>query len=229
MTKFADHLYDDLMRQHGSTLAGTMLPAHSRRHITPRGALVATGAGGLAVAAATGVLVTGGGAPAYALTTNHDNTVTLAVYQASGIAQANARLHQLGDKVVVVPVKPGCPSVSSLSKPAASGRKSEISVESSGSKNGSITVNARGVPAGDILVVAAQVTAHGSQLAAVLTVPPAPTCVSLPPVPSPPGPNSPNGPNVAHSSGGSGPALRSGGSGSHVGHVGSGQTASSKN
>jgi hypothetical protein len=225
MTKFADHLYDDLMRQHGSTLAESRPSALSRRHITPRGALVATGAGGLAVAAAAGVLVTGGGAPAYALTTNHDNTVTLAVYQASGIAQANAKLHQLGDNVVVVPVRPGCPSVSSLPKPARSPRKSEISVESSRSKDGSITVNAHGVPAGDILVVAAQVTAHGSQLGAVLTVPPAPSCVSLPPVPSQPGQP---GQNVGHRSG-SGPALRGAGSGSHVVHVGSGQSLSSKN
>ncbi|MGD0701419.1 MAG: hypothetical protein ABSA02_16240 [Trebonia sp.] len=38
------------------------------------------------------------------LTANHDGTITLAVYQPSGIAQANAKLRQLGDRVVEVPV-----------------------------------------------------------------------------------------------------------------------------
>jgi hypothetical protein len=37
------------------------------------------------------------------------------------VVQANAKFHQLGDRVVVVPVRPGCPSISSLPKPAVSG------------------------------------------------------------------------------------------------------------
>jgi len=64
---------------------------------------------GLAVAATVAGLVASSGSPAYALTTNSDGTITLAIYQASGIAQANAKLHQLGDDVVVVPIRPGCP------------------------------------------------------------------------------------------------------------------------
>jgi hypothetical protein len=232
MTKFADQLYDDLMRRHGATLAQTSPPAPSRRPITSRGALVATGAGGLAAAATAGFLVTGGSAPAYALTTNHDKTVTLAVYQLSGIAQANAKLHQLGDNVVVVPVRPGCPSVSSLPKPTVH-RPGKLNVMGSAkSKDGAITVQAQGVPAGDILVVGAQVTAHGTRMGAVLTVRPAPSCVSLPPAPG--GPSVPSlpggsGPNVGHRSGGSGPALHSSGSGSHVVRAGAGSNVSGKN
>jgi hypothetical protein len=227
MTKFADHLYDDLMRQHGSTLADTRPSAASRRHIASRGTIIGTGAGGIAVAATAGVLVTGGGAPAYALTTNHDHTVTLAVYQASGIAQANARLRQLGDNVVVLPVGPGCPSISTLPRPAEL-PKGKISVDGTKSGDGSITVNAQGVPAGDIMVVAAKVTAQGTQMAATLTASGAhlPSCVSIPSVPSQ------SGPNVAHlgtSGGASGGAVRGSGSSTHVVHVGSGRGVPSKN
>lgn len=168
--------------------------------------------------------MTGGGAPAYALTTNHDHSVTLAVYQASGIAQANAKLRQLGDNVVVLPVGPGCPSISSLPRPAVFPPKGKISVGSSRSKDGSITVNAQGVPAGDILVVAAEVTAQGTQMGATLSASGArlPSCVSMPPVPSQ------SGANAAHRAA-SGPAVHRSGSGSHVVRVGSGPNVSHKN
>ena len=43
MTKFADQLFDDLMREHGPALAHTTLPAQPRRHITTRGTLLAGG------------------------------------------------------------------------------------------------------------------------------------------------------------------------------------------
>lgn len=187
MTKFEDQLYADLMQQHGPALAGTRLPTASRRPIASRRALLATGAGGVAVAAAVGALAAGGGTPAYAVTTNHDGTVTLAVYQESGIEQANAKLRQLGDRVVVVPVRPGCPSISSLKAPTI--KAPVVSVESRISANGSITVHAQGVPAGDIIVVGFGTSGHGADMGtsmdAMLTSPPAPSCVSLPVRPSP--------------------------------------------
>jgi hypothetical protein len=152
MTRFADDLFDDLMREHGQALASAGVPTARNRRLTARPALMTAGAGGVAVAAAVGTLVAaGGGSPAYALTTHPDGTVTLAVYQTSGIAGANSKLHQLGDRVVVVPVEPGCPSISSL--PAASVPAAQISVEASASSDGSVTVDAQGVPAGDILVL----------------------------------------------------------------------------
>jgi hypothetical protein len=221
MSKFADQLYADLMREHGSSLANTRLPVASQRHIASRRVLLASGAGGLAVAATAGALAVGGGTPAYALTTNNDGTVTLAVYQASGIAQANAKLHQLGDNVVVVPVRPGCPSLGSLPAPAVP-QKGRISVGGTASRGGSITVNARGIPAGDIMVVAVETTANGPQVAARLTSPPAPSCVSLPSSPPPPPPPG-NGGTGAGTAGGSG-----GGSGLNVVHgSGSGPNVSS--
>jgi hypothetical protein len=152
MTRFADDLFDDLMREHGQALATAGVPAPAKRHLAARPVLMTAGAGGLAAAAAVGTLVaTGGGSPAYAVTTHPNGTVTLAVYQTSGIAGANSKLHQLGDRVVVVPVQPGCPSIASLPAPAV--RAAQISVEASGSSDGSVTVDAHGVPAGDILVL----------------------------------------------------------------------------
>lgn len=152
MTRFADQLFDDLMREHGEALAQAPVPVAPRRHLTARPVLLTAGAGGVAVAAAVGTLVAGGGTPAYAVTAHPDGTVTLAVYQASGIAGANSKLHQLGDRVVVVPVKPGCPSINSLPAPRVPAK--QISAEASGSSDGSVTVDAQGVPSGDILVLA---------------------------------------------------------------------------
>lgn len=210
MTRFADQLFDDLMREHGSALAHTRVPAAPKRHPAARPVLLTAGAGGLAVAATVGsLLATGGGTPAYAVTKNSDGTVTLAVYQQSGIAAANAQLHQLGDEqVVVVPVRSGCPSISSLRAPAVPAR--QISVRASSSGDGAVTVDAHGIPAGDILVLGwaatgrgefsmsqsmtstsgkasggsnAPAPATGATTAARLTSGPAPSCVSVPPLP----------------------------------------------
>ena len=130
MTKFSDQLFDDLMREHGTALAHARPPAQPKRHITARQTLLASG-GTLAVGAAVaGVLVAQSGTPAhvagsrtpaaYAVTKNSDGTITLAVYQKSGIAGANTRLRQLGAKqVVVVPVERGC--TRTVPPPAVSG------------------------------------------------------------------------------------------------------------
>ncbi|HEY3977267.1 MAG TPA: hypothetical protein VGM79_08355 [Streptosporangiaceae bacterium] len=185
MTKFDDQLFDDLMREHGPALDRTGPPAPGRR-ITPSRALLTAGGIGVAAAAAvTGVLVTGGH-PAYAVTKNPGGTITLAVYQKSGVAGANDRLRQLGDQqVVVVPAGPGCPALGSLPPPATPAT-GHLSVQDTSSRDGSITVHAQGIPAGDILVVASQATAQGRVTGGRLTAAPAPSCVSLP-APPPPG------------------------------------------
>ncbi len=204
MTKFADQLFDDLMREHGSTLTHARPPA-PRRHVATRRALLAVGGGGVAVAAAAGVLVATAGAnpvghgghaavgttTGYAVTTNPNGTVTLAVYRKSGIAAANAKLHELGDsQVYVVPAGPGCPSMSSLPAPPVSLNGQHLSVQGGRSVGGSVTVNAQGIPAGDILVVAFETTTSDGTTttlaAARLTSLPAPSCVSLPAPPPPP-------------------------------------------
>ncbi len=203
MTKFADQLFEDLMREHGQALENVRLAAHPGRRVATR-RVVLVGGGALAVAGTvTGVLVAGSGTPAapvagshfaplvrtgkqpYAVRENPGGTITLAVYQKSGIAKANARLRQLGeDQVVVVPVESGCPS---LAPPAVSGQGQTISTGAS-SSGGSITVNAHGIPAGDILVVGVQTSGNTTTTVGALTSPPAPACIS----PGAPAPGSGN-------------------------------------
>jgi len=177
------------MQKHGSTLAQTRPPTPGR-HIASRRTLIATGTGLVAVAATAGGLVasSGGGTPAYALTTHPNGTVTLDVYRESGIAGINTKLHQLGDgQVFVVPVEPGCPRPA---PPAVSTIGVEISVGASRSSDGSVTVDAHGIPAGDILVVGFVTTANGTYGGSIVTSPPAPSCISLP---APPGGGSGSG------------------------------------
>ena len=132
MTKFSDQLFDDLMREHGPALAHAGPPAQPKRHITARQTLLASGSTLAVGAAVAGVLVAQNGTPAhiagsgaqmaYEVTNNSDGTITLAVYQKSGIAGANTRLHRLGDKqVVVVPIERGC--TSKVTPPAVSGKR----------------------------------------------------------------------------------------------------------
>ena len=229
MTKFEDQLFDDLMREHGSTLANARPPA-PRGRIAPRRALLAVGGTGVAVAAAAGVLVAtaagsapghsatvaGGTAPAYSLTTHSNGTITLAVYKKSGIAGANAKLHELGDsQVYVVPVEAGCPSISSLPAPAVPA-KLNITLQSGRSTGGSFTVSAQGIPAGDILVVGFVSGVRDATMWAIgssrLTSPPVPSCVSLPGEPPPP-PTAPGnaGSAVGTHGAGSGPSRSTNG------------------
>jgi len=193
MTKFSDQLFDDLMREHGPALANATSrvkpSAPAKRPVTARQRVLAAG-GGLAVAGtvaaiAAGTLVAGGGTPAYAVTKNPNGTVTLSIYQKSGFAGANARLRQLDEgQVVVVPVEPGCPTLGSLPAPPVSGKGRMMSMSSGRSKDGSITVSAQGIPAGDILVVGFETTAEGTGGESGLTAAPAPSCLSPFPMPS---------------------------------------------
>jgi hypothetical protein len=174
MTKFADQLYDDLMREHGPLLADVGTPP-SRRPAVSRRALLAAGAGGVAVAATVAGLVAGSGNPAYALTANPDGTVTLAVHQAAGISQANAELRALGDNVVVVPIQAGCPA---LRPPTASPRSELVTTQAGRSADGGITVSGH-APAGDIIVVGVMAESAGqTAMVSQISSPPAPACIA---------------------------------------------------
>jgi hypothetical protein len=191
MTKFTDQLLDDLLAEHGPALARASTPTAARRHPARRPVLLASGVAGLAVAATAAILTTSGGSPAFAVTAHPNGTVTLAVYQDSGIAGANAKLRELGDgQVVLVPVGPNCPTLSALPAPPVP-PDGPMTIEGSSSSDGTFTVNAQGVPDGDILVVAHVSTTDGDNRrglgGAKLTAAPAPSCVSLPDPPTPPG------------------------------------------
>ncbi len=185
MTRFADELFDDLMREHGPALAATRVPPAPRRHLASRPVLLAAGAGGVAAAAAVGTLMAGGSTPAYAVTAHPNGTVSLAVYEKAGISQANAKLQQLGDgRVVLVPVEAGCPSITSLRPPAVAVRDVRLGVDPS---TGAIsTLDTSSIPAGDIMMLGFLQSAKGMSVeSAWLTSGPVPRCVSVPPAPAP--------------------------------------------
>jgi hypothetical protein len=219
MTKFSDQLFTDLMREHSVALQATRLPAAARSHTAvKRGAWIAGGAGTLAVGITAALAATGGGAPAYAVTPHADGTLTVAISKPSGIAGANVSLTTLGDRVVVVPVKAGCESIDSLPTPVAKGGDIRVS-GSLKQATGSITVDAHGIPQGDVLVLAVDDTGHGIAIDARLTASPAPSCVSEPSFPARNGKVSGTQSGASRgstkqvgtgSSGGSGPALNAG-------------------
>lgn len=187
MSKFADQLFEDLMAQHGAELASPPIPAAAtapRR--TRRPVWAAAGTVTAAVTAFVGFTVFSGGAAAYAVTDNHDGTVTVAVKQASGIAGANGKLHSLGVPVVVVPGGgTGCTAIESIAVPPAEHTK--ITMEARTGPQGSVTVDVHGVPAGDKALVAFETFADGKVIGSMFLVrasTPVPSCVTLPTPPA---------------------------------------------
>jgi hypothetical protein len=190
MTKFEDQLFGQLMTEHRHQLRALERPAPARG---PARRLVwlATGVAG-AVAGVTAAVMALGSAPAmaaYSVTRHADGTVTVAVNRPSGVAGANAALHAIGARVVVVPVRPGCPSIGSL--PHAGVHAPGMSVGSGVNGQGHRSVTVRvwgngGIPAGDTMMVMFS-GSPGSALAGTAGVVTgrAPRCVSLPHAPSP--------------------------------------------
>ena len=188
MTKFEDQLFADLMTEHRTALDGLAhMPA---RRVQPRVAwLTGAATAGAGAAAAAGVMLAGGGSPAYAVTQHPNGTVTLSVASRAGIGPANTQLHVLGDPVVVVPVGAGCPSISSLPHPQlppGDHISGSSSVEGNrGSGVSSITIDIQGVPAGDTALVAyTSVPGGPTMFASAVISGPVPSCVSLPAPPA---------------------------------------------
>ena len=189
MTKFEDQLFGQLMAEHGHRLRAVEQPAPTRRRVR-RPVWLATGAAG-AVAAVTAAVMAFGSAPASAAysVTRHDNgTVTVAVSRPSGLAGANMTLHAMGARVVVVPVRPGCPPIASLPRPRPAPHPS-VSVAARVSKNGHRSVTVKvwgkgGIPKGDTMVLAfSNGPGHESVGAGGIITGHAPRCVSLPAAP----------------------------------------------
>ena len=107
MSKFEDHLWREFAREHGNALAQMARPSVKQsRRARPR-LVVGTGLGlvgiGSVLALVLGATTT---SPAFAVTRNHDGTVTVRVLRTAGIAGANAKLHQLGIRAKVLPQVP---------------------------------------------------------------------------------------------------------------------------
>jgi hypothetical protein len=187
MTKFEDQLFGHLMAEHGHQLRAVQRPAPAR-HRVRRPVWLATGAVG-AAAAATAAAVALSSAPALAYSvTQHNGSVSVSVYRASGVAGANAALHRIGDRVVVVPVRPGCPAIGSLPRPHPAPHPS-VSVGTGvrgGHRSVTVKIGKPGIPAGDTMILAffgsgAVGTTSGG--AGGIITGPVPSCVSLPGAP----------------------------------------------
>jgi hypothetical protein len=191
MTKFEDRLFGQLMAEHGQQLRAVERPAPApARRRARRPVWLATGAAG-AVAAATAAVLALGGAPAYAAysVTQHDGTVSVSVYNASGVDGANAALHRIHARVVVVRVRPSCPPIGSLPRPHPAPHPA-VSVGSGVNSQGHRSVSVKikgGIPAGDTMILAftGNPRSGGAVGAGGIITGPVPHCVSLPHTPSP--------------------------------------------
>jgi hypothetical protein len=148
MSDFEDHLWDEFVREHGAGLAQMSRPT-ATYHRRPRPGLVAGTGLGLAGAGAALALALGAttASPAFAVTRNHDGTVTIWIKTSSGIAGANAELHQLGIRAEVMTQVPADCDVRAVRRQALT--------PSPGIANARWTINPRKVPAGQTLVLTA--------------------------------------------------------------------------
>jgi hypothetical protein len=185
MTKFEDQLFGQLMTEHGHELRAMQRPTPARRRVR-RPVWLVTGAVGT-VAGVTAAVMALSSAPAMAAysVTQHDGTTSVSVYRASGVAGANAALHRMRARVVVVPVRPGCPPIGSLPHPRPAPHPA-VSVATGVSKNGHRSVSVKikgGIPKGDTMILAFSGGRGDSLSAGGIITGRVPRCVSLPPAP----------------------------------------------
>ncbi len=120
MNRFKDRLWGELMREHGADLAQMrrQVAKHSRRP-RPRVLVGSTlGLAGVGTALAL-VLSAASSSPAFAVTRNHDGTVTVMIKRIDGISGANALLTALGVRARAVQVVAGCTIAPRLALPSA--------------------------------------------------------------------------------------------------------------
>jgi hypothetical protein len=199
MTNFEDQLFSDLMTEHGAELRQLPPPgrgaaaglAHARWRAARRPAWLATGAAGLAAAISVAVTTLGGAAPAsaaYAVSRGADGAVHVSVSRSSGVTEANAALRRMRVRISTVPVRAGCPALSSLPRPRLTHPPAVIisigaSSRPGGHRSISVTVGSARIPADATMVLA--FTTHGRTLLGAdrWITGPVPACVSLPKAP----------------------------------------------
>ena len=98
MTRFTENLWDDLVREHGVTLAYGDRPEPGRAAVFKRprvlaGSTLALAGGSTAIALA---LSAAGSTPAFAVTTNANGSVLVTISEKQNIVQANAKLTAMG-------------------------------------------------------------------------------------------------------------------------------------
>jgi hypothetical protein len=112
MSKFTDHLWSDLVREHGATLAQADRPGPARARVLRRPRILAGSSLGLAGIGAALVLILGGSAApaAFAITTNGDGTVQVQLnYTANkNLPQVNQKLASMGTgEAITIWMAPG--------------------------------------------------------------------------------------------------------------------------
>lgn len=149
--------------------------AHQPGHLELPGS---RGAGALAVAITASLAALGGTAgEAYAVTPHSDGTVTVSLLKLSGATGANATLRKLGVRAVIEPVKAGCPSLDSFPLPPGPVIPSPVG---EAAPNDSISLRPAAIPAGAVLVIAAEKLGPVLVMLSGLIAPPAPACISMP-------------------------------------------------
>ena len=97
MTKFTDHLWSDLAREHGATLMNADRPEPGRAPLLRRPRVLAASTLGLAGAGTALALTLGASStPAFAVTTSGDGSVLVTISQTTALPQANAKLTAMG-------------------------------------------------------------------------------------------------------------------------------------
>lgn len=162
MPKFADQLFTDLMAEYRPTLERTELPESPRKRPVARRVRLTSGATALAALVTTVVLLFTTGAPAYAVVSNPDGTVTLTLNQMGGLTDAVTALHSLG-----APDAVGCPMeyTSSAFPPASTN---------------SVVINPKAIPPGRTVVLVAKPNSVGQPLVNWVVLPGhVPDCVAI--------------------------------------------------
>ena len=98
MTRYTDNLWDDLVREHGATLAHADRPEPGRTALLRRPRVLA---GSTLALAGVGTALTLGltaatSTPAFAITKSTDGSVQVQINQATSLPQANAKLTAMG-------------------------------------------------------------------------------------------------------------------------------------
>jgi hypothetical protein len=98
MSRFAEHLWRDLVQEHGEALAHAERRAPGRAPLLRRPRVLAGGTLGLAAIGTAIALTLGaaGGTPAYAVTTNDDGSVLVTLNHDTALPGANAQLTAMG-------------------------------------------------------------------------------------------------------------------------------------
>jgi hypothetical protein len=167
MSKFTDHLWSDLVREHGAKLAYADRPELDRARgarILRRPRVLAGSTLGLAGVGAALILALGAASspPAYAITTN-DGSVLVTLNHDTALPQANAKLAAMGThEQITISMQPGAATVSG---PVTCTRQPGVSgptVKVLNGANGTYVVPAGNTGAGSWHLAACSVTGLGS-------------------------------------------------------------------